>query len=955
MQNFICGQRLNRHIFRHLLALSFVGVAVFAFPAAASDLDDRVLALCAEAKRARAGSQWEVVERKRRERWDLIEAAAVDPRHSQSSWVAAYKAISDVDGAASINVEDLKDVGLVNRMKYKAAGERLREALAQARAGDGPYLGELATRLFEVAQQARACYRDAMDKGSPNLVATEEELMDALGDAENRDPCCVIATPMRLFLAKPDPQEAFLRAELRPSFKVRQKQLVDLSHRVTFLGEGSDSKTEHEADAVLPWHALTEVDKAASLGYLLNELDYATYLTPDEVGPDYVLPGKVIVGRDSLSDPFALLYGRYLICRLVDKQGRLRAAELFPNEKGVWEHRYLDLLCRVPAADDTSKPSKFAKFVSSLPVSAEFTLLGEKYVLRDFPVESCELLLANQVKQLCVRKADALTKLRANPTGNNPKALVSLLSAEQAQVRTSPIVGAALQHFVAAGDRTKHPLVELLKDFDPLVIVSDDDGVEAQPQFFLEQGGAPYLRLDDGHRLFFDLDAGSPRSPCAYVEYAGATAVMPLHPHSIPLNLLAAGKMGQAFAALLRDAGYSEDQVTEELQKCIEKPDYIPPRFEVRLNARAKSTKASAPQVMMDMLAEQNWDRRNGSVFFPLEVSRLYAKYGFRHLRDKRSNWIVNSRFSVDQGLGSKASGLQSEADLREYPFDFRAQDGKQRVDRRLVYAWQDYEALKSNVYAEHLLKAMLMHPCLPIMELVAQDAASPLVNPAELRANYSNVNEFRQSIDNRLKAVQAASERRVIPLQSPVAAWLASGDANQVATLSNLHNACLKQIHEAGAITHKLEADVFLYQWLDQIEDTFGGLAQWREALNAMRKKIDKDFNEDVVWATKKTKPVLALQLETARYFADKRYLHLAMVHYNDLLVQQRTARYSTEGIRLFTEIGDTERAEQFASSFQSLVDGQRLAVVCQLELAGVLNAAGLSESAHALSLIHI
>jgi hypothetical protein len=944
------GEHLNQRFLRHMCGWFLACSAVLPLPAGASDLDARVMALCAEAKRARAESRLEVVERKRRERWELIEAAAEDPAHVQSPWVAAYKAISEVDGKASVDVDDLKDIGLVNRMDYKAAAERLRKALVQARAVDGPYLGELATRLFEVAQQARACYRDAMKDGSPNLVATVEELMAALQDAEARDPCCVVATPMRLFLSRPDPQEAFLRAELRPSLKVRQKQLVDLSHRLTFLGEGSDPKAEHTADAVLPWHALTELDKAASLGFLLEELDYATYLTPEEVGPDYVLPGKVIVGRDSLSDPFTLLYGRYLICRLADKKGRLRTAELFPNEKGEWEHRYLELLCRVPAADDTSEPSELAKFVSGLPARAEFTLLGEKYVLRDFPVESCELLLTNQVKQLCVRNADALTKLRANPTGNNPKAVLSLLSTQQRQVRTSPIIDAALQKFAAAGDRTKYPLVELLREFDPLVIVSDDDGVDAQPQFLMEQGGKPYLRLDDGHRLFFDLDAASSRAPCAYVEYPGATAFMPLHLHSIPLNLLAAGKMGQAFAALLRDAGYSEDQVDQELQKCVEKPDHIPPRFKVRLEARAKSTKKSVYEVMAGMLAEQNWNP--SSMFFPEEVWRLYGKYGFRYLRDKRSNWIVNSRFGMDQGVDSKVGGVNTEADLREYPFDFRAQDGKQRVDRRQVYSWTDYKGLKSNVYVEHLAKAMLMHPCLPIMELVAQDASTPLENPAELKANYDDENKFIESIKRRLDAYQAAANRRVdkVVLESPVAAWLASDDPDQVTTLSNLHNAFLKQIHSAGAITQLMEGYVLLYQLLDQIEGAIGGLPKWRDALKNLRERLDKDFNAAVASSTEKTRPVLAIQLETARYFAEKRYLHLAMVHYNDLLVQQRTARYSTEGEKVFEEVADTQRAEKFATSFQSLVDGQRLAVVCQLELAGVLNAAGISESAHAL-----
>ncbi len=949
--NFLCGPSfLSRGLLLILVAVTTRSAAAATVP----DFQPRVTQLCEKAARLRKDSDFEALERLRRERWDLVQVAAADPAHARSSWVVAYEAIKSVDGDSTIATQQVQDPGLLNRMDYKGACERLRNALKAVQHGDGPYLGELATRFFEAAQQARSCYQDALDPESPNCVATIDELKSALTHAELHDPCCVIATPMRLFITDPDPTEAFLRAELRPGFKQRQAELVRLSHPVTLPSDGQQTSPEHTEDAVLPWHAPVELDKAKSLSYLLQELDYTSYLTPEEVGPDYVLPGKVIMGRDGLSDPFTLLYGRYLVCRATDMNGRLRTAEMYLNAKSEWEYRYLDLLCRVPADTELPDGTELEKIINDSPAAGEIVLSGNRYVIRRFPIERSEVLISNRIRQFCVRDAHAVLKFQASPTENNPNALIAIASKKLDDVQTSPDVSAAVRALAQIKDKTKHPLVELMKveDFNPLILVSDQDQADVKPHFLQDEQGRPYLELideqpDTNPRLVFDLDQTSDRAPCCFVEYPGASAFMPLHLHSIPLKLLAAGKLGASFAGILQDAGYSQDDAYKELQKCLEKTFYIP--------AKIKDYQRKSKSTFAQKLREKGWD---GGEFFPPEVARLFNKYGFRHLRDRRENWIVDARFSIDQGVVAREGGEPDALDVRNYPFDFRAKDGIGRVDRRQIYSWIDYEAIQANVYNEHLRKLVMMHPCLPVWDVVSQHSSRSLVNPATRTVNYKTTNDLQSLMEadagdrKVLKKIleQEDGEGGKLFFQSPCAAWVTADDEHQAATINNLHNEYSSRVRMAAAAT--LENNWFQrrYGWLDQAEAQFGGEPEVRKSLAETRTELDALFNQRrVLWRTI-ARTVIATQLESARYFARRKYYHLAMVHYNDLLLQCQLPRNRNDSYGVIANVANTDDAEKFADRFRELVEEQRLAVMAQLELGGVLNAGGLCDSAHAV-----
>jgi len=948
-------RRLSRTLYLALsLLVLFCGAMQQAVPA---DLDKKIAGICAVAKQARETGDFETVERKRRERWDLIVAAADDPSLAESPWVIGYRAIRDVDGDAYLTAEELPDPGLLNRMDYKGACQRLREALeAIMKPGEGPFLGEVATRLFEVAQQARACYRNALVDDSHDSVATLVELEAALRAAEERDPCCVMATPMRLFIKAPDPREAFLRAELRDDFKSRQRQLVKLSHRMV-LAENANSPAEHADDPLLPWHAAVELCKAQSLGYILEELDHASYLTPEQRGRSYVLPGKVVAGTDALSDPFVLLYGRYLIARVVDEQGRLRTAQLFLNDKNQWEHRFLDLLWRTPKGDSRTPTDRL---IEELPPRATFTLHDEAFSIREFPVDATDRLIGQQVQIFCVRDVSEFEKLKYVIGANDPKAVYKLesLPVKQAYVTTTPQVKNRLAEFTRDGDRTKHPLIELMRDesaasnqnspvINPLIIVSDSGHETVSPAFFPNDGGDPYLMLNDGVPLYFDSAGESDRAPCFYVDYPGATAVMPLQLTSVPLNLMEAGAMGSAFKQLLLDAGYAEAEADLELRRCIDKPTYVPPKFKKVWIAKIASTGQPAGVALEAMLKEKGW---TGAGLLASEVRRLYDVYGFRYLRDRRGNWITSSRFSRDQGNPADGQGgilpPDVEADIMQYPFDFRGQDGKQRVDRRQVYAWQDYQQLKQNISREHLAKLIRFHPCFPVWDSVMQDAMHRLENPSEKKPDYSEAGALERYFSLRAMPSHQGS-LAAQGLKSPCGTWAQPDDRHQRATLDNLHNEHVLRINAAAEESRKVEGFVILYEWLNSTEERVPGVP---EAFANLRKQLDEFFNSSrESWMTS-VQPVFAVQLESARDFAAQKYFHRAMVHYNDLLLQQYGARYQQEGQEIVRGVATTEDAEKYAKAFGAHIEAERLALVAQLELAGVLNAAGLKDSAYSI-----
>jgi hypothetical protein len=1004
------------------ILLAFAGTASWA----EDPLDKLIDDINGAAQVARDAGDFEVVEQKRRERWELIAKHIDGGKEADSPWATAYRVIQEVDGAEFMDVDDLNSVGLVNELKYKEACDKLKAVFKEvAGEGKGPLLGEVAVRYFEVAQQAKGVYRDALEEGSPNCVASIDDIVEALKIALERDPCCVIATPMLQYLQKPDSKEAFLRAEVREDFRERQHQLVNINHPLVLSGtgtqpeQGANSPEElaklakrNRADAaVMPWHAAVELDKARNLGWLLEDLNYTQPLTPDvthytDDEVNYVVPGAIFAGHDALMQPFQLLYGQILLGRTTDETGRLRSAGFFLRERQTsakqtkpnpWDHRFVDLLWRVPSDEELAKSAGLRRkqdIVSVLAFRKRWKLGDETFLLYDFPIRETEKLIQNAVQILCVRDIDVFDKMKFVPLNNRPDALSTIEPSEQRlddmPFSTTPRVSRRMATIESRNDTTKHPLTELLKDssINPLVIISErapKDKAPSEPQFFkaANAGDSPYLMLDDGHKLHVAVTERE-ESPCCWIEFDGATAYMPLLPRAIPKGILLGSTIGRAFVGLLRDAGYSDEEAMDEIQRAMSgKKTYIPAKFQRLITARIKGERQRlkkekdrfdklvaetrrffpwwvyeatrlpsdadiALMIFSELLSEKGWV---GSPSLRHELESMFHTYGFRYLRDRRGNWILQ-RSLIDNDQGAK----QDIAKLPDLPYAFLAQDGKKEVSTNQVYSWPDYEQIKANIYTEHLRKMLLFQPCFPVLDVIAADASATLEHPALRRPDYldgwivsSKEKAQKRSSSSSASSTSGGTVNKHI-LTSPIALWMVSNDKTQQETLGNLFNAYLNRLtataesaRDASAASEWLKLLKGLQIYLDMGADN----EKSRMELDQFDKFVNQWYRQVVAAHNAAIEPLLAVQWESGRDYAERKYFHNAIVYYNDLLSQLYPSDDAASRILLLTTVPTTDKARAFVGTVESLIYGQLRIMNAQVELAGVLNAAGLHDSA--------
>jgi hypothetical protein len=983
-----------------LLAALFVAVVLGSNSYAKepeADFADRITRLTEEAARERQRGNYERVEQLRRDRWIVASEWEATSPDDQSIWIKAFRAIRAVDGEASAVRPNKKSPGLVNQLRYKEAADALRavwQEIVASAPKDRHIPGEVAVRLFEVTQQALSCYRDATDETSENFVAKKPELFAALELADARDPCCIVATPMLQLLKPAREDEVFLRAEVRSDFSARQQKLVAISHPLIQRAAGKDP--ENFDTPVMPWHAPTELAKAANMSQLLGELDYAdllrqSWLSKKGQAIQYIIPGHIFKGRDSLGQPFEFYYGRYFICQVEDKKGRPRTAFMFINKAGKWEHRFLELLWRTPSREELeAEPGLREKqaLMESLPITAAWKMGDQAYSIREYPAFGTGELIRLFLQQLCVTDSGRFPRMKAAPLKNDQDAVLDLESTRQDILFTTPFLKELLLKLKAKNDQTRHPLVELLRQrktsewrelepkpedeksplsspLNPLLLVLDGDRREVSPSFFRAEGKPPYLKLDTGQDLQFDL-SDNEGAPSCYVKYPGLTAYMPLSFRGVPLPLITGSPMGQAFFKLLLQAGYSEQEVQEQLRECLDNPTYIPDKFQKQFRARLKSkanaaagAKRQAPPnaaaEFTEMLRETGWDAK--SIFPPpvilsREMALVYTIYGFTYIRDTRGNWVYNKSLNYPFKPDGSADGGKDASLLDDYPWEFRARDGRQRIETSQIYSWPAYQQLERNVVDEHLIKSVAYHPCFAGMERFGDALELTRVHPQDQRPAYleSAPDSKQETAGNRKFQQKFGSVAATdFLLTRAVAGWLCSDKEDQKVTLNNLHNGY------AQRLVGSLDAD-------KSVAEAFHKLTEKRNSAagnltNEEYKTLDKEIrNAEEAYAKaveayeEKSGPLLALQLESARYYAKQAFLHRAIVFYNDLLVQLH-ARESTSPFAAFLRgtsgVATTESARRFAVEVDNWVSGQRLLLTVQLELAGVLHAAGLEESA--------
>lgn len=1019
------------------------GTAFGAEPTSKRPLAAALREINQEAREARGRGDLSALERLRNERWAAVEAEAEENPDSDDVWVVALKALTLVDGDPFIETADggqLKP-GLVNECRYREAWDTLLSVWTRAQSlpGGEAVPGEIATRLFEVLNQAKGILPGVSEPQSPSFIAGNAELLDILSTAERRDPCCVLAVPMREFVSKTDPREAFLRADVRPSFMKRQAELTKLTHPSVLVksnGGNGGVETQDGDKPVAKWHAPVEIAKSQSLHFLLRDLDYATPLTPDilllkapttngqrtSVEPEienYIVPGQILKCSDALSDPVQLLYGRMLLAQVLDKKSRRRPAFMFIDEKGVWQKRYLNILGRHPREGE-SVDSPAAVLLNSIPESMRFTLGPCNYSLYNYPVMKTEEFIRLETQILCVRDVFKFCETVHSPT-RNPTKHLSIhrsrpVTERECPVVTTPATITNIALIEANSDATKHPINELLlkPGMNPLLLVSDDDGTPSEPNWLVDQQGTRYLLLEDGRKLRF---VSAPDDPVnAYFEIGedATFARFPLSLKAVPPAILAATPVGQLMRHLLENSGYrSNEEIFTEITAYLNArqlgKDYIPLKFEKQVAARAKSTGADKATAAYEMMAESIIERlpepdrskfkgelgqlqNPASRIPPLKMNMqlkpgkwetsgyapemglylpyastikwsrnfvksqtpwpegLFARYGFRYVLDPRGN-IVTHRGLTSSTVGTEvqtakyAFGAVQVDEAFDYPFDFRTPDGKLRIATSQIYGWQDYLQIKSNIFREHLAKAVALHPCFPALAWVKLDARYQIENPSARDPAYMKDLKAEKKDG---QAPGGGGTTQDAPTAYPTFSQPCSlddtgGDEDMQTSVNNLTQAYTDLWTTNASQTYSSEAAMrrrLLLQFLRDLGVSGQEDRTWFDTeLKSLQEKI----------ATKpKFTTLNAIQVQAARSLATSRYYHKSLVFYNDAISSLSVDVDRGTAFDIFQKVATSEEANAFIQRVEQLVEGQKQILTLELETAGVLMATKYTDSAY-------
>jgi hypothetical protein len=360
--------------------------------------DRKLIGFAEAAKSAVRARDFAAAERIRSERLAMLSAADGD-----SPWRA---------GAAAIEEAGKR----IDRLDYRGACETLRAAWRPfgspaAAASPAGVLGDVAMKLFEATQAALAFHPRCLDDGNPERIATRDELRAALRIAVDRDPCAVEARAALAFLTRPEPKEAFLRAEARPSVQARNRLIGEIAY------EG--------AGPVMPWHAPVELLRAGNLAFVLDDLDFCRTMLDRG-------PGSRIKGWDARHRPFDVLPNSHLLMRLGDEEGVEAPSVLFLASRGAAsrgskaEWRKLDLhLCeivdgRLPApasqAGDAARRPSVGRAASDHRLGPfRLRLVRQPSGLTADSVETLPVLAVDSLKRLEAAIEDAEKALAKNP------------------------------------------------------------------------------------------------------------------------------------------------------------------------------------------------------------------------------------------------------------------------------------------------------------------------------------------------------------------------------------------------------------------------------------------------------------------------------------------------------------------------------------------------------------
>ena len=851
----------------------FVALVVLVFPvqSARGDLKQTIQDINKQATAARQTLDLGQVEKLRLKRLDLLASSA-----ESSPWTAGRKAIKEADD-------------LIRGLKYKQACELLRKAWGPfAKAPSEPVFGDIALKMFETTQAALVVYPDALNENSPNGIASEKEVRDAIQLAVDQDPCQIEAWAILAHLIRPDPKEAFTRAEVRASLRARNQRLLNLSY---------------SSGEVMPWHAPVEMLKAESTATVLDDLDYSqSFLGAPST--------TTLVGWDAGNAPFHLVYGRLLLMEVPGADDRptpsLIHLDRRSSRKADWKKLNLHVLwCRPARADSTGGPADRSSGagetnpenpdVSAALIRSAVTrqLLAMKPIgtwqlgqfalaLYDMPTvkpaDSVSALPFLGVAQLASIQEAARRHERERQTAKTDAAVAPALSLSPNQILrqwtdwTFLGEGGGSAPPSPSGGQTAPinvPLVDPQNAKSPegnlLLVLSEDGGGRFTPPFFTD-GPMPYLQLIDGLQLAFD------EKNCEFViQYPAVAGHIPLDATSVPDAVLLATSIGAVIASDLTAAGYPEADVAKELRKAVENPRYVPAKLK-------RSARPDGPAQSVD----QEWASR-------MEALRAQA-LGLRYLVDSRGNRITASRL-LAQGEAGQGRFAQFTPAEGEGGFVYRmfSPTGTELRDRDTRYSEADWKDLYRNIVGDFLPRASWLQPCPPLWRKVDQELARPLLGSSQ-NVGGSPVQPFSSP----------PSPQMPQPTQAPPEG---APDGGQPAAPAALGTA----------------------QVTARVRQEFGTLVQARDS---------------------QTRSLFfRVYYRQAGREASAGDYHRAILYYQDVAQELGSAGRLNDAF--FREVPSAERIQKFAGDLESYIAAQEFSIIVQAEQAAVLCAAGLDESA--------
>lgn len=878
-------------------------------------------------------------------------------------------------------------LGLVDRCCYDEAFEAIAKEWSESKddAGSG-FCGDLAVLAAEVFAQQRGVLRS-------ELIDQEKEIAvrQMLREAGELDPCCFMAKVVLDCLEGPSESEAFQRAEVRRDFGVRQQRLAGLAHA---------GRPDEEIQS---WHAPVESAKAITLSSIIKDLSYAAPLRTDTpVYKDgvlaYVAPSEVLTGRDGQGLPFALVYGRALLCNVVDESGRARSAFLFVDNDGVWQRYYVDLLHQEKSRAAETEASKLC---DRLPVTAEFNYSPvATYKLYALPCDQINDVL--RLKPQLWFLTDAFKLLKGRGASDF---FVRLQPSErvlrESPVGTSGLVAQAMNFIRQNKDATVHQLDQLMSQeaFNPLIAVSEGDRVKSEPNWIVREG-RKFLRTDAGEELTFVQDPDAPEKAAFEITRDAVKVVYPLTFSAIPAEVLEETAFGQACVHMCLKAGYTLEEANQEVAKYMravgDGKQYVPRKFRSLISKKARSSGVTDWTAAWELLAESVletlpdqfraagkeaakvvWEtrverlrevgRRRGPVDlayipqgfvnrFLVDPKTLFFETGFRHVVGPNGNYIVNKSVtqakvpvSADQGANQTAGADRTEASYLDYPFDIRAPEGVGRIASTQIYTMRDYQDIWENVLVEHLGPLLMLQPCFPAIEQYVNFVGSPPQNPSEniqTEANrYLDGNSLDAAAEGGLAAggSQAPSFVKVVQAFSPeyVKETLYAGDkedpeAEVVSSLNALFAAYSEMFRTECVFRAKMRRYAGLIVLLDYLR-AYGLLDEGNSSRAAeLIGQWGGDSGPDR--GEGEASVIEKIQLDAARQQAVNGKFHKAIVYYNDLLHYEVSRGAADLNFSLFENVATADAVESFSEKLLRVVEDEVDEIIMEVELAGVL-----------------